>query len=747
MHGFSTPQMTIFTCAVFLSVFLCGAVSVDAGPDQAVGHVPAVSFEEAKPGLFEELETKLGTWTPESGRTIVDNRHARTGQRCLQLTGGQKTSVRLRIADSVDTTGMLTFRAERWTARKPFSFRIEKLAGDSWQEIYNGDATVRVGRAFLNHVRLPLADDGIRQLRFTCSSPPNTGILLDDIRIAPARPQKIVSVKVVPVSLPALVGAEACPLFRLNILTTGSLNPLSLTGLQTTLLRGSGTADFTKLFVYPNQWNSSYARLPWPADGPAVTLDSDRLKNRTYRFVSPPEKSNFKLAEGTNTVQVACRLGKDANIDHQIGVLLREARFSNGQTFAVKAAPSIQRLGVAVRQGGEDGIHTYRIPGLVTTGRGTLIGVYDVRRQNGGDLPGDIDVGMSRSTDGGRTWEPMKVIMDMGDDPKWNYDGIGDPAVLVDRKTGTIWVAATWSHGNRSWRGSGPGLKPEETGQLMLVRSDDDGVSWSQPINITKQVKQPQWCFLLQGPGKGITMRDGTIVFAAQYQDPPDQKRLPHSTIIYSQDHGRTWQVGTGAFDDTTESQVVEIEPGVLMLNCRYNRKSVRVVMTTRDLGRTWKKHPTSETALIEPQACMASLINADQEVGTDIGGWLLFSNPDSSSGRHHITIKASPDRGQTWPKEHRLLLDEENSAGYSCMSMIDERTVGILYEGSQAQMTFQRIPLSDLVGTDRKQASAEHDPTSATTEPVEVFVLTAQSNLPGTINPQSDPDRALRGQ
>ena len=77
----------------------------------------------------------------------------------------------------------------------------------------------------------------------------------------------------------------------------------------------------------------------------------------------------------------------------------------------------------------------------------------------------------------------------------------------------------------------------------MLVRSDDDGVTWSEPINITSQVKKPEWCFILQGPGKGITMQDGTIVFAAQYQDPPDKKRLPHSTIIYSKDHGRTWQV------------------------------------------------------------------------------------------------------------------------------------------------------------------------------------------------------------
>jgi sialidase-1 len=82
---------------------------------------------------------------------------------------------------------------------------------------------------------------------------------------------------------------------------------------------------------------------------------------------------------------------------------------------------------------------------------------------------------------------------------------------------------------------------------------------------------------------------------------------------------------------------------------------------------------------MIEPDSCMTSLIDVDQEVGKDIGKWLLFSNPDCTHGRHHITIKASLDRGLTWPKANRLLLDDGNIAGYSCMSMIDEKTVDSL--------------------------------------------------------------------
>lgn len=660
------------------------------------------SFESAKAGSFKELKTKLGIWKSTEVKVLIDDKHAKSGRHCLQLTGGKKTTVILELATGTDTSGELSFWAERWTKRSPFSFRIEKDSSGKWEEVFNGDKRVQVGRAFLSHVKIPLGDSAIKRLRFSVSSPPSTGILLDDFRFSPATPQKIVGVESVPLTLPALVGVPACPLIKFKVTTEGSLAPISLTQLRTSLLCESGDVESAQIYFSGSSNTFSKAK---PL-GKAIHLRAfNKSDTNTTVDLSHP------LADGVNYFWITCKLKPSDNIDHRVGASCSQVAFSNGKSVELKSV-SHQRIGIAIRNGGDDGVNRFRIPGLATTNRGTLIAVYDIRRRNGGDLPGDIDVGLSRSTDQGRTWEPMKVIMDMGDDPKWRYDGIGDPAVLVDKGTGTIWVAATWSHGNRSWVGSGPGLSPEETGQLMLVRSDDDGVTWSKPINITKQVKKKEWCFLLQGPGKGITMRDGTIVFAAQYQDPPNETnrtahRLPHSTILYSKDHGKTWQVGNGAFDDTTESQVVEVEPGLLMLNCRYNRKPVRVVMTTRDMGKTWQKHTTSERSLIEPGSCMASLINVDQEVGKRMGDWLLFSNPDSRRGRNHITIKASRDGGLTWPKENRILLDEETGAGYSCMSMIDEETVGILYEGSRSQLTFQRIKLNDLTSPDSNE---EHE-------------------------------------
>jgi sialidase-1 len=352
------------------------------------------------------------------------------------------------------------------------------------------------------------------------------------------------------------------------------------------------------------------------------------------------------------------------------------------------------RIAKSVRNHGDDGVHSFRIPGLITSTKGTLLAVYDVRRDKSGDLQGDIDVGLSRSTDGGETWEPMRIIMDMGTwgDLPSDQNGIGDPAILVDEKTGTIHVVALWIHGKpgvAAWVSSQPGLTPAETGQLMIVSSEDDGITWSAPKNITQPMKDPSWHLFLAGPGMGISMRDGTLVFAAQFKD-ADQ--VPHSTIMYSKDRGETWTVGTGARSNTTESQVVELSDGSLMLNMRDDRGGSRAVMITKDLGTTWEEHPSHRSALIEP-ICMGSLIT----LSTGGESLLLFSNPNATDGRYNITIKTSFDEGVSWPENNQILLDQEKGWGYTCLTRIDEDHIGILYESSQANMTFQKIGLKEL--------------------------------------------------
>lgn len=440
--------------------------------------------------------------------------------------------------------------------------------------------------------------------------------------------------------------------------------------------------------------------------------DPDAEKQELFGEVGNPVLKNkisgeTALSEGVYTFTVSFTARQACDLTKKIVIKNVSVIFSDKtvRKLFVPANSEPLRFGLVLRAAGQDNCDTYRIPGLVSTARGTLMAVYDNRYRNSRDLQDDVDVGMSRSTDGGMTWEPMKVIMDMeewGGRPE-EENGVGDPCILFNHETGTVWVAALWLSGFReqaAWNASGPGSEPSETGQFLLVRSDDDGITWSEEINITPQIKDPAWRLMFQGPGNGITLADGTMVFPAQFRDADG---IPHSTIVWSRDKGANWNIGTGAKPNTTEAQCVQLDDGSIMLNMRDNRNAElkdenngRAVSITRDLGLTWETHPSSNSILPEP-VCMASLISADMIIDGRKQKVLFFSNPNNKYSRSNMTIKASLDEGMTWPEEFQVELNEEEGYGYSCLAMVDENHIGILYEGIK-DLYFQKIPVKDIL-------------------------------------------------
>lgn len=494
--------------------------------------------------------------------------------------------------------------------------------------------------------------------------------------------QKPASISVDKPITPIFIDQKENQVLKVEVLTTGEqvnaeklevlMNPASVSKVHQVRLYSSGD---------DNEFSTDY-KLGAEDASETVTFSFDE-----------------QLEQGRNFFWVSVELNDSATLTDQI-VINTSTMSVNGELLKAESdrpnAPL--KTAVKVRKTGDDDVDTYRIPGIVTSNEGTLLAVYDVRYDNSSDLQGDIDVGLSRSTDGGETWEPMEIIMNMeewGGKPH-SQNGIGDPAILVDRNTGTIWVAALWIHGypdTHAWFSSQQGIEPEETGQFVLVKSEDDGKTWSESINITEQIKQPEWHLLLMGPGNGITMEDGTLVFAAQYKD---ENELPYSTIVYSYDRGETWEIGTPVRSNTTEAQVVELEKGRLMINMRDNRGGARSIYTTSDMGETWTEHESSRTLLQEPVS-MASLIKSNEPRKNYGHNYLLFSNPNSTAARVNMTLKLSKDYGESWPLENQLLLDEKQGFGYSSLTMVNEHTVGILYEGVR-DLYFQKVPLYQLL-------------------------------------------------
>ena len=177
------------------------------------------------------------------------------------------------------------------------------------------------------------------------------------------------------------------------------------------------------------------------------------------------------------------------------------------------------------------------------------------------------------------------------------------------------------------------------------------------------------------------------------------------SNITYSKDGGRTWKTSKPAYYKTNECAVTQLSDGTVMLNMKYGRnrelrgkENGRAVAVTTDLGETWVEHPTSRNTLREP-GCMGSIHRHVYMVEGSRKSILLFCNPDLEQiPRRRTTIKVSFDEGMTWPEKYWLLLDEGYNRGYSCITSIDENTIGIVYEGSLADMTFESIPLDEIL-------------------------------------------------
>jgi sialidase-1 len=349
-----------------------------------------------------------------------------------------------------------------------------------------------------------------------------------------------------------------------------------------------------------------------------------------------------------------------------------------------------------VFEAGQDGYHTYRIPSVIVSPKGTLLAFCEGRKTGRGDA-GDIDLVLKRSFDGGRTWRAMQLVWDDADNT------CGNPCPVVDQSSGTIWLLLTHNLGADKEAQIVDGTS-RGSRTVWISQSTDDGATWAKPVEITRHVKQADWTWYATGPGIGIQLARGR--HAGRLVIPCDNKvagtKGRQSHVIYSDDHGTTWKLGGVVGPNCNECQAVELTDGRLMLNMRsYQANHRRLVATSRDGGLTFTA-PKEDRALIEP-VCQASIIAYVAKGEGDRKNYLLFSNP-ASTKREKLTIRASRDDGQTWPL-HRVL--HAGPAAYSCLSVLPDGAIGCLYEHGEKSayeaIMFAQFPLAWLAAERRQ--------------------------------------------
>jgi len=364
------------------------------------------------------------------------------------------------------------------------------------------------------------------------------------------------------------------------------------------------------------------------------------------------------------------------------------------RTLVAQAQP-VAPVETDVFVSGEGNYHTYRIPSVIMTKNGTLLAFCEGRKKDRSDS-GDIDLLLRRSSDRGQTWSEPQVVWDDGPNT------CGNPCPVIDDQTGVIWLLLTWNAGHMPEKSMKPGFG-QESRLVFVAKSDDDGRTWTKPVDISRKVKKEEWSWFATGPGSGIQLKHGKhkrrLVIPCDHKIPAEKDAISFSHVIYSDDHGDTWQLGGGtSTDKCNECEVVELSDGRLLLNMRSHDKSVkkRQICYSDDGGATWSK-PQSDETLIEP-ICQASIRRA-RWPSEGKPGVILFSNPASTKGRENLTIRASYDDGRSW-RDSKVLYPR--SSAYSCLTVLADGSIGCLYEkDNYGRITFARFSLDWLTQPD----------------------------------------------
>ena len=385
-------------------------------------------------------------------------------------------------------------------------------------------------------------------------------------------------------------------------------------------------------------------------------------------------ETNGYLYKGINYLWFAVDIDDDAEEGNSIDMSVLSLTV-NDEAYDVKNPnPTGSREIILARttllRPGDYNSTNYRIPAVITARDGSIVAVTDKRKYNNGDLPEDIDILCNVSKDGGHTWtEPYTIAYGTG-----YKQGYGDCALaLTNDENGII---AAFVGGPGFW-----GSTPTDPLRMYISRSHDNGMTWSEPEDITHFVygaecedeERKEWLGGFFGSGNGLLTSTGRIMFVIAMRE-NNTREVICNHAVYSDDNGQTWQVSGRASVGGDEAKVTELVDGRILMSIRRN--GYRWYNISEDGGVTWQETTSEWTDIVAP-ACNGDLIRYTSVNDGYDKNRLLHSVPEGSS-RKNVTVYVSYDEGESWQTKKCIV--PYNSA-YSSLCVLPDNTIGLYVE------------------------------------------------------------------
>jgi sialidase-1 len=357
-------------------------------------------------------------------------------------------------------------------------------------------------------------------------------------------------------------------------------------------------------------------------------------------------------------------------------MLTRRAALFTAFGSPLLAHPSLPASRVDLFHAGDAGVHTYRIPALLETRKGTLLAVADARHDSARDMPAKISLVLRRSHNRGLTWSPTVTLRQVPE------GGVGDASLLLDHRTGRIWCFQSYGPPGIGFGTAQSGARTGATTfQFHAIFSDNDGITWSEPRDLTPQIKDPAWQALFATSGTHIQTTSGRYLVPMVVRD---GQGIVSSRNTYSDDGGKTWHIGAAIGPGTDESKCVELPGGVIMQNMRNG--PTRAIALSQDGGINFRP-VTHDAVLIDP-VCNAAIVRYRHK-RRDL---LLFTNA-ASTKRENLTLRISKDQGKTWTVAQTL---HAGPAAYSTVIALRDGSIAVLYECGETS-PYSRITFTNL--------------------------------------------------